>query len=73
MKVNKTFNNGDTATVRFDSAWTDGKIYRIERCMMKKLIDLIVFLFTFKGAIADKNVESGLIDYSGQGRDKNGR
>ena len=40
---------------------------------MKKLVDLIVFLFTFKGAIADKNVECGLIDYSGQGRDKNGR
>lgn len=40
---------------------------------MKKLFDLIVFIFTFKGAIADKNVERGLIDYSGQGRDKNGR
>lgn len=40
---------------------------------MKKFIDLIVFLFTFKGAIADKYVERGLVDYSGQGRDKHGR
>lgn len=40
---------------------------------MKKLIDLIVFIFTCKGAIADKYVERGLVDYSGQGRDKNGR
>ena len=40
---------------------------------MKKLFDLIVFLFTFKGAIADNNVERGLVDYSGQGRDKHGR
>lgn len=40
---------------------------------MKKLFDLIVFIFTCKGAIADKNVERGLVDYSGQGRDKHGR
>lgn len=40
---------------------------------MKKLFELIVFLFTFKGAIVDKYIERGLVDYSGQGRDKNGR
>lgn len=40
---------------------------------MKKLIDVLVFLLTGKGAIADEAIEAGLVDYSGQGRDKYGK
>ncbi len=39
----------------------------------KTLLDWCVFLLTGKGRIADEAVDEGLIDYSGQGRDKYGR
>lgn len=40
---------------------------------MKKILDWIIFIFTGKGEIADRAVDEGLIDHSGQGRDKHGR
>lgn len=39
---------------------------------MKKFLAWIVFLFTGKGEIAKTAVDEGLIDLSGQGRDKYG-
>lgn len=43
---------------------------------MKKFInrvfDWIVFLLSGKGVIADDGVSDGILDYSGQGRNKNG-
>ena len=41
--------------------------------MMKAIIDLIIFIFTGKGAITDKAVDEGLVDLSGQGRNKYGK
>lgn len=38
-----------------------------------KIYDVFVFVLTGKGEIADEMVEMDLLDYSGQGRDKNGR
>lgn len=38
-----------------------------------RVLDWIVFLFSGKGTIADEGVEQGILDYSGQGRNKNGR
>lgn len=35
---------------------------------MKKIIDIIVFVLTGKGAIADKAIEAGILSYEGQGR-----
>ena len=44
---------------------------------MKKILvhigNVIMFLLTGKGALADEMIEAGVIDYSGQGRGKNGR
>ena len=44
---------------------------------MKKILvhigNVIMFLLTGKGALADKMIEAGVIDYSGQGRDEHGR
>lgn len=44
---------------------------------MKKILvhigNAIMFLLTGKGALADEMIESGVIDYSGQGRDEHGR
>ena len=39
---------------------------------MKKIFDLIVFLFTGKGEFVEKEIEQGLVSYEGQGRDKYG-
>lgn len=39
----------------------------------KRLGAWIVFLFTSKGPIADEAVDEGLVDRSGQGRDKYGK
>ena len=39
---------------------------------MKKIFNLIVFLFGCKGKVADKAVDKGLIDYGGQGRNAYG-
>lgn len=40
---------------------------------LKKVLDIILFILTGKGPIADEAVNEGLIDYSGQGRDKYGK
>lgn len=39
----------------------------------KKLADIFTFILTAKGPVADEMVEAGVLDYSGQGRDKNGK
>ena len=39
---------------------------------MKKFLDWLVFLFMGKGEIGKNAVDEGLIDLSGQGRDKYG-
>ena len=40
---------------------------------VKKIIDVLVFLFGIGGKIRDDAVDNGLCDFSGQGRDKYGR
>lgn len=44
---------------------------------MKKILvhigNVIMFLLTGKGALADEMIEAGVIGYSGQGRDRYGR
>lgn len=40
---------------------------------LKKILNWILFILTGKGPIADKAIDEGLIDYSGQGRDRHGR
>lgn len=40
---------------------------------MKNFLNWIIFLFTGKGEIANEAVDEGLIDLSGQGRDKYGK
>lgn len=41
--------------------------------MLKRIWNWFVFLFTSKGKIADEAVDEGLVDLSGQGRDKYGK
>lgn len=41
--------------------------------VLKNILDWIMFLLTGKGEIANEAIEAGLIDYSGQGRDKYGK
>lgn len=38
-----------------------------------RVLDWIVFLLSGKGVIADEGVEAGILDYSGQGKNENGR
>lgn len=40
---------------------------------VKKIIDVLVFLFGIGGKIREDAVDDGLCDHSGQGRDKYGR
>jgi hypothetical protein len=40
---------------------------------MKKIIDIIVFLFTSKGDFAKEAIDNGFVSYEGQGRDKYGK
>ena len=40
---------------------------------MKKVLDLIVFLFTGKGDYAKDAIDARLVSYEGQGRDKYGK
>lgn len=40
---------------------------------LKRVAYWFMFLLTGKGPIADEAVDEGLIDYSGQGRDKYGK
>ena len=39
---------------------------------VKKMFGWLMFLLTGKGEVANEFVNNGLVDYSGQGRDKNG-
>ena len=41
--------------------------------ILKKIWNCIVFILTGKGELADELIEQGIIDYSGQGRDKYGK
>ena len=41
--------------------------------ILKAIVNEILFLFTGKGEVANEMVDAGLIDYSGQGRDRYGR
>lgn len=43
------------------------------RNTIKRVADWFMFLLTGKGKIADEAIDEGLIDYSGQGRDKYGK
>ena len=40
---------------------------------LKKILNIIIFILTGKGPIANEAIDEGLIDYSGQGRDKYGK
>ena len=40
---------------------------------VKKIFDVLAFLFGIGGKIRDNAVDDGLCDFSGQGRDKYGR
>lgn len=40
---------------------------------MKKVLDIIVFIFTGKGDFAKEAVDNGLVSHEGQGRDKYGK
>ena len=39
---------------------------------VKSILDKIIFLFTCKGETAEKFINDGIIDFSGQGRNKYG-
>lgn len=41
--------------------------------MLKKIVDIIVFIFTSKGEIANEMVNDGVLDLGGQGRDQYGK
>jgi hypothetical protein len=41
--------------------------------ILKNILNWFVFLLTGKGELADEMIDEGLIDYSGQGRDKYGK
>lgn len=40
---------------------------------VKRIFDWVAFLITGSGDIAREAIDAGLIDYSGQGRDKYGK
>lgn len=40
---------------------------------MNKIFDVITFLFTGKGSLANEMIAAGVISYAGQGRDEYGR
>ena len=41
--------------------------------ILRAILDTFVLLLTGKGRLADEAVEAGLLDYSGQERDRYGR
>lgn len=58
MKVNKAFSNGDTATARFDCAWADGKLYRVDVWNVSgKLIKIEYFMAANAAEAMAKYVE----------------
>jgi hypothetical protein len=40
---------------------------------LKRVLDWFVFFLTGKGTVGDEGVSADILDYSGQGRNKNGR
>ena len=41
--------------------------------ILKKILDIILFILTGKGPVADEGVDNEICDFSGQGRDNHGR
>ena len=41
--------------------------------ILRTIWNCILFVLTGKGPIADEAIKDGLIDYSGEGRDENGK
>ena len=41
--------------------------------ILKRFFDWFVFLLTGRGELAKEMIDEGLIDYSGQGRNKHGK
>ena len=41
--------------------------------ILKSVVDWFVFLLTGNGKVAEEMIDKGLIDYSGQGRNKYGK
>ena len=41
--------------------------------VLKSILNWMMFILTGKGEVARKSVDDGIIDYSGQGRDKYGK
>ena len=41
--------------------------------ILKSVLDWLVFLLTGNGKVAEEMIDEGLIDYSGQGRNKYGK
>ena len=46
---------------------------KIFKKLFEKLADILMFMLTAKGPIADEMVEAGVLDYSGQGRNEYGK
>ncbi len=40
--------------------------------ILKRILDWVIFLLTGRGEIAREGVDAGILDYSGQGRDRYG-
>ena len=40
--------------------------------LVKRILEWVVFILTGKGEIAKEGVDAGILDFSGQGRDKYG-
>jgi hypothetical protein len=47
--------------------------HKKEGKVMKKFIEFIVFILTGKGALSEEMVNLGLLDFSGEGRNKYGK
>lgn len=41
--------------------------------VIKTILNWILFILTGKGPIAEEGVKEGILDYSGEGRDENGK
>lgn len=49
------------------------KFFKNLKKFLAKVGDEITFVLTGKGPVADEMVEAGMLDYSGQGRNKYGK
>lgn len=54
-------------------AVTPAESEKVMKKIVKIFLDWVVALFTGKGEVGHKAVDDGLIDLSGQGRDKYGK